>query len=106
MAFVRKVGGTYWWAGIIREPDENGDLIESEVRLKFKRIGFKQSKGYDTDADLLKAIVVDWSGVQDETGKDIPFSKKELADLINDQFYAISFSQIYFDALNKARTGN
>jgi hypothetical protein len=106
MAFVRKTSGTYWWSGVIREPDEDGALVESEIRLKFKRVGFKETQKFAGDAELLKGVVVDWSGIQDETGKDLPFSKKDLAEMLNDQFYAISFAQIYFDALQKARTGN
>jgi hypothetical protein len=106
MAFTRKTSGTYWWTGVIREPDEEGVLIESEVRLKFKRVGFKEAQKFAGDAELLKGVVVDWSGVQDEAGKEIPFSKKDLSEMLNDQFYSISFAQIYFDALQKARTGN
>jgi hypothetical protein len=106
MAFTRKTSGNYWWAGVIREPDEEGVLVESEIRLKFKRVGFKETQKFSGDVDLLKGVVVDWSGIQDETGKEIPFTKKDLADLLNDQFLAIGFAQIYFDALQKARTGN
>ena len=106
MAFVRKTSGTYWWTGPIREPDEEGAMVESEVRLKFKRIGQKEAQKFAGDVELLKGVIVDWSGFQDETGKDIPFSKKELSDMLNDQFVAISMAQIYFDALQKARTGN
>lgn len=106
MAFVRKTNATYWWAGVIREPDGEGGLTESEIRLKFKRIGHQEAQKFSGDAELIKGVVVDWSGIQDGSGKDIPFSKKELDDMLNDQFIAISFAQIYFDALQKARTGN
>lgn len=106
MAFIRKATNTYWWEGVIREPDEEGKFEESPIRLKFKRIGQKEAQAFSGDVDLLKGVVVDWSGIQDTTGKEIPFSKKELDDMLNDQFIAISFAQIYFDALQKARTGN
>jgi hypothetical protein len=106
MAFTRKTNSTYWWTGVIREPDEEGTLIESEVRLKFKRIGHKESQGFAGDAELLKGVIIGWSGFQDETGKEIAFTKKDLSDMLNDQFIAISMAQIYFDALQKARTGN
>lgn len=106
MAFTKKTNSTYWWSGVIREPDEEGALIESDVRLKFKRIGNKEAQKFAGDAELLKGVIVDWSGFQDETGKDIPFTKKDLGDMLNDQFVAISMAQIYFDALQKARTGN
>ena len=106
MAFTRKNTGTYWWSGVIREPDEEGEMIESKIRLKFKRVGFDETQKFEGDADLLKGVILDWSGIQDVTGKEIPFSKKDLQEMINDQFYAISFSRIYFDALQKARTGN
>ena len=91
---------------MIREPDEEGVMVESEIRLKFKRIGHKEAQKFAGDAELLKGVILDWSGIQDETGKEIPFTKKELGDMLNDQFIAISFAQIYFDALQKARTGN
>jgi hypothetical protein len=106
MAFIRKATGTYWWEGVIREPDEEGVMVESTIRLKFKRIGQREAQRFAGDAELLKGIVLDWSGIQDTAGKEIPFSKKELEDMLNDQFIAISFAQIYFDALQKARTGN
>ncbi len=106
MAFIRKATYSYWWEGVIREPDEEGAMVESSIRLKFKRIGQKEAQAFAGDAELLKGIVVDWSGVQDTAGKEIPFSEKELDDMLNDQFIAISFAQIYFDALQKARTGN
>lgn len=106
MSFTRKTTGTYWWAGVIREPDEDGVLVESEIRLKFKRIGQKEAQKFAGDVELLRGVIVDWSGIQDESGKDIAFTKKELSDMLNDQFVAISMAQIYFDALQKARTGN
>lgn len=106
MAFTKKTNGTYWWAGVIREPDGEGGMDESEVRIKFKRIGHAEAQKFAGDAELLKGIIVDWSGFQDPAGKDIPFSKKELEAILDDQFLAISLAQIYFSALNKARTGN
>lgn len=106
MAFTRKTNNTYWWSGVIREPDEEGAIVESSIRLKFKRIGQKEAQAFSGDVELLKGIITDWSGIQDASGKEIPFSKKELDDMLNDQFIAISFAQIYFDALQKARTGN
>jgi hypothetical protein len=106
MAFTRKTGGTYWWPAVIREPDGEGGLEECTMRLKFKRIGQAEAQKFAGDVALLKGVIVDWSDYHDETGKEIPFSKKELSDVLNDQFYAISFAQSYFDALQKARTGN
>jgi hypothetical protein len=106
MAFTRKTSSTYWWSGVIREPDEDGTLVESSIRLKFKRIGQKEAQKFAGDVELLKGVILDWADYQDEAGKDIPFSKKELSDMLNDQFVAISMAQIYFDALQKARTGN
>lgn len=106
MAFVRKTSGTYWWPGVIREPDEEGNMVESSIRLKFKRIGQKEAQKFAGDVELLKGVIVDWAEFQDETGKDIAFTKKELSDMLNDQFVAISMAQVYFDALQKARTGN
>ena len=106
MAFTRNTNKTYWWSGVIREPNEEGEMVSSGIRLKFKRIGQLEAMEFDGDAQLLKGIILDWSGIQDTTGKEVPFSKKELDDMLNDQFIAISFAQIYFDALQKARTGN
>jgi len=106
MAFTRKATGTYWWSGVIREPEEEGEMVESPIRLKFKRIGHAEAQKFAGDAALLKGVILDWSGVQDPTGKEIPFSKKDLSDMLDDQFIAISLAQIYFDALQKARTGN
>jgi hypothetical protein len=106
MAFVRKANPAYWWPATVREPDGEGGLTESTMRLKFKRIGQKEAQKFAGDAALLKGVILDWSGVQDATGKEIPFSKKDLSDMLDDQFIAISLAQIYFDALQKARTGN
>jgi hypothetical protein len=108
MAFVRKTSGTYWWSGVVRTPSESvgGEFDEATIKLKFKRIGFKESAAYSDDKELLKNIVIDWSGIEDENGKAVPFSTDTLLEYIDDQFFGAAVSRIYFDALQKARTGN
>jgi hypothetical protein len=107
MAFTRKTTPDYWWAGELLEPDEDGKLAETgKVRLKFKRTSHDEMKKYETDQDLLSAVVLGWTGLKDADDKEVPFSKENLEQVINDQFLRINFVRIYFDAFQKARTGN
>lgn len=100
--FKKQTGGSYWWPGVIRTPNEavEGEFNEAPIKLKIKRIGFKESANYSGDKELLMNIVEGWSGIEDE------FSPETLAEYLDDQFIGTSFSRIYFDALQKARTGN
>jgi hypothetical protein len=108
MAFVRKVGGAYWWPGVIRTPNESveGELDEAPIKLKFKRVGQKESAAYAGDKELLKGIIVGWDLVEDDKGNPVPFSVDTLTEYLDDQFFSVCVSSIYFDALQKARTGN
>jgi hypothetical protein len=100
--FVKKTGGSYWWPGVIKTPSEaiEGEFDEAQVRLKIKRIGFKQSQAYSDDKELLKNVILGWSEIEEE------FSPEKLEEYLDDQFIGASFGRIYFDALQKARTGN
>jgi hypothetical protein len=100
--FVKKTGGSYWWPGVIRTPSETveGEFDEAPIKLKIKRIGFKESQAYSDDKELLKNVILDWSGIEDK------FSPDTMAEYVDDQFIGAAFGRIYFDALQKARTGN
>jgi hypothetical protein len=100
--FKKQTGGSYWWPGVIRTPNEAvaGNWDEAQIKLKIKRIGFDESQGYSGDKELLRNIILDWSGIEED------FSPEKLVEYLDDQFIGAAFGRIYFDALQKARTGN
>lgn len=108
MGFTKRAAGTgtYKWPAKIKTPLDGGHYQVEEMLLEFKRQEAGKTSSYKSDADFLRAAVVGWENYSDENSKPIPFSLKELDELLKDEFFVIGASQAFTDSLMGAREKN
>lgn len=119
MAFVLKQSDTYTWPVTFEIPNSGGRHEKHTFDAEFKRL--PQSKvapmiskldGLDAAADLEQItdmaaeIMVGWSAVTDNDGKEIPFSQKALAELLEIPLVAVAILRHYFDSIKGAKRKN
>jgi len=107
MAFTKRPAGTgtYKWPATIKTPIDGGYDSET-MTLVFKRQKASDTTSYKGDRDFLRSVIAGWEDYNDENGKPIPFSRKELDELLEDEFFIIGASESYTDSLRGAREKN
>lgn len=108
MAFVRKKVRTFKWPVSVDEPADGGVFETSTFDATFKRLGRAEfaklsNKG---DYDLIKAVLIDWNGIDDEDGKPIPFSIEALKEFSDDSYWVRGVLTAYTKTFEGAREGN
>lgn len=110
MAFVRKKVKTFKWPVEVSEPSEDrpGEFDKSEFTAVFKRVKFSEleSLGEESGLPLLKKVLVGWEGVEDEEGKPVPFSSKELESFADDVDWLKAVLTAYTKTYSEAEAGN
>ena len=114
MAFVLKKSGSYSWPVHFDIPVDGGRFERQTFDCEFKQISQTRIReisvgiGSDgmTDADVAAEVLVGWSGVTDDNGKDVPFSQSALADLLEVPMLAGAIVLAYFDSLQGAKRKN
>lgn len=108
MAFVRKKSSSFKWPVTVEFPVDGGRFESESFDAVFKRIGrsdFQRllDKG---DLDLIEAVLENWEGVKDEAGKDIPFTKAALKDMLDDPCFTKGIITSYLASLEGAKAKN
>jgi hypothetical protein len=114
VAFVLKKSGSYSWPVHFDIPIDGGRFERQTFDCEFKQISqtrireISEGIGSDgmTDADVAAEVLVGWSGVTDDNGKDVPFSQSALADLLEVPMLASAIVLAYFDSLQGAKRKN
>jgi len=108
MAFIKRPAGTgtYKWPAEIKTPMDGGLYQTETMTLEFKRQEAGRATQYRSDPEFLRAAIVGWEGYDDENGKPVPFSLKELDELLKDEFFVIGASRAFTDSLAGAREKN
>ena len=88
MSFIKKKVDAYPWPVEVRKPSEEiaGDFEIQKFTIKFKRLSKKELNAFteNEDYEALQKIVVGWSDILDEVGKDVPFTQKNLKEFAED----------------------
>jgi len=110
MAFVRKKVKTFKWPVEVTEPSEErpGEFDKCEFTAVFKRVKMSEISKLSEDegSGLLKKVLVGWEGIQDENGKDVPFSTKELEEFCEDIDWLKAVLNSYTKTYGEAQAGN
>lgn len=114
MAFVLKQSDTYIWPVTFDVPVDGGRHEKQTFDGEFKRlpqsrireIGRQIESGEVTDAEIACEVLVGWTGVTDDQGKDIPFSQRALEQLLDVPMLATSVVMAYFASLQGAKRKN
>jgi hypothetical protein len=119
VAFVLKQSDTYTWPVAFDVPVDGGRHERQTFDGEFKRL--PQSKvgpmvaelqrledlgDLDRITEIASGVLVGWSGINDDAGKEIPFSQKALDQLLEVPFLAVAVLKAYMDSLKGAKRKN
>jgi hypothetical protein len=122
MSFVLNQSASYTWPVPLLIPVDGGRREKFSFDAEFKRL--PQSRineiiklaralevGRDEDQSLddktaAKEILTGWSGVVDDSGKDIPFSEAALEQLLEIPAIAGQIVMAWFKSMEVAKKGN
>lgn len=123
MTFVLKQSATYKWPVTIVIPIDGGQKERHTFDGEFKRLPqtrvnelvtqlqLQQRPDIDPDQilpaqDAAREILVGWSGIQDDSGEEIPFSETALNQLLEMQMVAAQIILAWFNSLEVAKRKN
>jgi hypothetical protein len=114
VTFVRKKVKSFKWPVTVEEPADGGVFDSSTFDITFKRLGRKEFSKLSEKGDLplLKAIVLDWDGIDDETASatgevtPLPFSVTALTEFADDPYWVRAVLKAYTETFDGARQGN
>jgi hypothetical protein len=114
MAFVLKQTDSFSWPVSIELPVDGGRHEKQTFDVQFKRMPQKWirdiAKKIDADqvidVDVAREVVVGWSGITDDAGKEVPFSQKALEQLLDVPTLAGSVVMEFFKATAGVKAKN
>jgi hypothetical protein len=119
MSFVLKQSDTYSWPVTFDVPVDGGRHERQTFDGEFKRLpqskigpmvaelGRLEDLGeLDRITEIAADVLVGWSGVSDDNGKEIPFSQKALEQLLEVPFLAVAVLKAYMDSIKGAKRKN
>ena len=125
MAFVLKQSDSYRWPVSFKLPTDGGKREKQTFEAEFKRLPQSRIMEIQTQAQrLIKAaedgeqiegisdlsvadeVLVGWSGIVDEDGEEVPFSKANKVALLEVPMLAASLIQSYFESLVEEKRKN
>jgi len=119
MAFVLKQSDSFTWPVAFDVPTDGGRHERQTFDGEFKRL--PQSKigpmvaelqkvedlsELERITEIAKELLVGWSGVNDDSGKDVPFSQNALEQLLEVPFLAVAVVKAYMDSIKGAKRKN
>lgn len=128
MAFVLKQRDSYTWPVTVEVPIDGGRFKREtfdaefarlpqsrihEIQLAAARVKSTLERGdeelYDTlitDQDIANEVLIGWSGVQDDKGKEVPFSESAKTELLEVPCVADAIVRAFNDSVSKAKSKN
>lgn len=114
MAFVLKQSDTYSWPVTFDVPVDGGrhqrQSFDGEFRRlsqsRIREIGQQIEAGETTDAEVAAEVLVGWSGITDDDGKDVPFSQAAMERLLDVPMLATAIATAYFGSFAGGKRKN
>jgi hypothetical protein len=123
MAFVLKQSASYTWPVPLLIPVDGGRREKHSFDAEFKRLpqtrideiirlarmidaGKGEREDEETMAKVPREILIGWSGISDDTGKEIPFSESALGQLLEIPTIAGQIIKAWFNSMEVAKKGN
>lgn len=109
--FVISKSDSYTWPVKINIPTDGGKFNPQTFDAKFKRLPQSRiddiTKPGEFDAvAVAREILLDWSGINDESGQAVPFSEAMRDQLLDIPRFAASILSAYIESLSGARRKN
>lgn len=123
MAFVLKQSASYTWPVPLLIPVDGGRREKHSFDAEFKRLpqtrideiirlarmieaGKGEPEDEQTMAKIPREILIGWSGITDDAGKDVPFSESALDQLLEIPTIAGQIIKAWFSSMEVAKRGN
>jgi hypothetical protein len=122
MAFVLKQSASYTWPVPLLIPVDGGRREKHSFDAEFKRLpqsrineiiklarALELGRGDDEaldDKSAAKEILIGWTGITDDAGKDVPFSESALDQLLEIPTIAGQIIKAWFSSMEVAKRGN
>lgn len=123
MAFVLKQSASYTWPVPLLIPVDGGRREKHSFDAEFKRLpqtrideiirlarmieaGKGEPEDEQTMAKIPREILIGWTGITDDAGKDVPFSESALDQLLEIPTIAGQIIKAWFNSMEVAKKGN
>lgn len=111
---LSRVTPSYLWPVTVGLPMDGGTVERVAFDVQFRRLTVEERKRFNerivaekmSDDAVARELVVGWSGVQDESDDDIPFSVTLLNRLLNVEGVATAICRAYGESHDKAAEKN
>lgn len=108
MAFIRKKSSTFKWPVTVESPVDGGRFESETFDAVFKRVGRAEfqrliDKG---DIELIETVLTGWEGITDEGGKELPFNKGNLKEMMDDPYFTRGIITAYLASLEGGKAKN
>lgn len=123
MAFVLKQSASYTWPVPLLIPVDGGRREKHSFDAEFKRLpqtrideiirlarmieaGKCEPEDEQTMARIPRELLIGWTGITDDAGKDVPFSESALDQLLEIPAIAGQIIKAWFSSMEVAKKGN
>lgn len=108
MPYSKVKATSYRWPVPVRTPDDGGVQIEETFDIVFRRVKREElqqivDKG---DDNLVRSVVLGWSGILGADGEELPYSETARDELMQDQSWLRAVIEAFYLGLNGSRAGN
>ena len=114
MAFVLKKSNSYHWPVTFDIPTDGGkhqretfdiefvDVTQSRLQEMYQM----SSDGEMSDADVAREVMIGWKGIEDENGKELPYSITKRDELLEVPMMASAIATAYIESKKGAKRKN
>ena len=102
-----------WWPVVIDQPaaDGTGRTEQVQIEVRYRLVSTSEAREIhempteEAESELIKRVL-DWRGVVDEAGNDVPFSSDSLRQLLDIPYAGAAVARGLFEASNGAPAKN
>ena len=107
MGLVFKKVTEYEWDVTVQSPDK-GKFKKETFTAKFKNIGRKAFADLieSGDENFVRTVLVGWSGIKDDNGKDLEFNDDNFEAILDNQFIVLGIIKAYGESMQGATEKN
>jgi hypothetical protein len=109
MAFKIVLSPTYKVKVIVETPNDKGTVDKSDFMAEFKRVDMKdleELKAVEGQDNVLRQVLVGWSGLLDENNEDVPYNAANLDALLRIPPALHATVNAFWNSVFKAREKN
>mgnify|MGYP003138465275 CR=1 FL=1 len=108
MALVRRKVSTVKWPVQVSVPADGGRFDKETYEGVFKNLGRAAIEELATqgDPELVRAVLTDWEGIEEEDGKPVAFNSKNLEEWIDNPHWLRGTTKAILEILEEAAVKN